>query len=84
MAKLSKKKKETFVDDGRVIAPMNVEGMPGYRPEQGLEAGPKGEGSTETLDRQQTRWAMGGALVAGLVVAGVMSLGIIVVVLLFL
>ena len=27
-----KVKKDTFEDDGRTIAPMNLEGMPGYRP----------------------------------------------------
>ena len=27
-----REKKEKFVDDGRVIAPMNVEGMPWYTP----------------------------------------------------
>ena len=28
------KKRKEFIDDGRVIAPMNVEGMPWYAPEK--------------------------------------------------
>lgn len=43
MAKKNKEKKEKFVDDGRVIAPMNVDGMPWYDPRQ-----PKTDGEEST------------------------------------
>lgn len=77
-----KKKKEKFVDDGRVIASMNVEGMPGYRPEEAFFEGQAVQQPKETLTGEQTRWAIGGAILAGLVVVGVMSVGIIAVALL--
>lgn len=65
-------KKKPFADDGRVIAPMNVAGMPGYR-----ETPMPYKGGAAGLDRRQFRFAMMGALGAGLTVAGVISAGII-------
>ena len=51
MVVIAKKKRVEFIDDGRVIAPMNVEGMPWYAPKRasppaggGDDAGP-GEGA---------------------------------------
>lgn len=60
-------------DDGRVIASMNVEGMPWY---EGAPVMPSGT-SGETLDRRQTRFAIMGALKASLLIAGVFSAGLI-------
>ena len=60
-------------DDGRVIAPMNVEGMPWY---EGTPVTPSGSAG-ETLDRRQTRYAIMGALKASLLIAGVFSAGLI-------
>ena len=60
-------------DDGRVIAPMNVEGMPWYEGTPMMPSGSAGE----TLDRRQTRFAIIGALKASLLIAGVFSAGLI-------
>ena len=58
-------------DDGRVIANMNVEGMPWHRPES-----PEGESSERIqLSPAEARAAMWGALKAALLVAGVFILG---------
>ena len=58
-------------DDGRVIADMNVEGMPWHRPEA-----PDGEGGEPVqLSPAEARAAMWGALKAALLVAGVFILG---------
>ncbi len=42
-----KKKRQPFVDDGRTIAEMNIDGMPWYRPDRGKkvkeEAKPTGK-----------------------------------------
>jgi hypothetical protein len=65
-------KKQPFSDDGRVIAPMNIEGMPGYR-----EGALPSRCGAAGLDRRQFRFAMMGALGAGLTVAGVISAAII-------
>lgn len=61
-------------DDGRVIADMNVEGMPWYSPEK-----PQGRSSAhpDMLDSIQTRIATWGALKAALAVCTVFSIGII-------
>lgn len=59
-------------DDGRTIAPMNVEGMPWYTPKQ-----LQGSTGGSVLDKRQARPAMWGALAAGLTVVGVISVGII-------
>lgn len=55
-------------DDGRVIANMNVEGMPWYTPAQ-----PEATGSGMMLSKQEARIAMWGALRAGLTIAAVFS-----------
>ncbi len=66
-------------DDGRTIASMNVEGMPWYTPER-----PDLPPQTETnaaykdgLNRKQMRMYTASALKAGLLVALVMSLGMV-------
>ena len=63
-------------DDGRTIAPMNVEGMPWYTP--GREGAPEGEGRRPIpLTREESRVFTWGALKAALLVAGVMCLGLV-------
>ena len=63
-------------DDGRTIAPMNVEGMPWYTPER--EGAPEGEGRRPIpLTREESRVFTWGALKAALLVAGVMCLGLV-------
>ena len=63
-------------DDGRTIAPMNVEGMPWYTPER--EDAPEGEGRRPIpLTREESRMFTWGALKAALLVAGVMCLGLV-------
>ena len=69
-------RKKTYPDDdGRVIAPMNVEGMPWYAPEE--EKPFPGYVPGSTLDKQQTRFAVWGALKAALLVTAGFSAGII-------
>lgn len=66
------KKREQFQDEGQVIAPMNVEGMPWYhkvRPESGP--------SRTFVAGRELRSAMLGAVAASLAVVGVISAGII-------
>ncbi len=66
------KKRRDFVDDGRVVAPMNVEGMPWHG--AALTEGSQG---TAQLEKHQVRYAIWGAMGAALTVAGVLSAGII-------
>ena len=66
------KKKKEFLDDGHVIAPMNVEGMPWYS--EGWVQSTQNAGQ---LDRRQFRSAMLGAVGAALTVAGILSAAII-------
>lgn len=71
---MKKKEKVTYIDDGRTIANMNVDGMPWYnpkRPEKKEESGvPK-----YTPDRKETLAIMGGVLKAAMLVALVFVLG---------
>ena len=60
-------------DDGRVIASMNVEGMPWYAPSSAAS----GAGSASVLSKQEARYAMWGALRAALTIFSVLSAGII-------
>ncbi len=66
-----KKKKTTYVDDGRTIANMNVEGMPWYHPEKD-EKVPKT--SSYEPDAKETLAIMGGILKAAMLVAGIFVL----------
>ena len=70
------KKREAFLDEGQVIASMNVEGMPWYS-----KAKPEGEPSQTRLAGRELRSAMLGAVAASLAVVGVISAGIILLVL---
>lgn len=46
------KKKEKFVDDGRTIANMNVEGMPWYHPEKGDSIRENGDPAKNNAPKQ--------------------------------
>lgn len=70
---MKRNRKQLPGDDGRVIAPMNVEGMPWYEKAPAMTANISGE----TLDKRQTRYAIIGALKASLLLAGVFSAGLI-------
>lgn len=72
---MAKKRKTYEDDDGRVIANMNVDGMPWYirdnRPQVQRPAGNSGE----KLTKEEERVMLWGAMKAGLLVAGVFILG---------
>lgn len=61
-------------DDGHVIAPMNVEGMPWHKPERRETAG--GAPPSAPLSGSESRWMIWGALKAALVVFAVFAAGI--------
>jgi hypothetical protein len=67
-------KKKYADDDGRVIAPMNVEGMPWYR-ERPPEVPPREQ--KEQLTRAQTARVIWNATLAGIVVALAFSAGLV-------
>ena len=70
---MAKRKREYDDDDGRVIADMNVDGMPWYSPKPNFPGEPKAEGKAPRdqeplkLTREEKRAIYGGALKAGLV-----------------
>ena len=63
-------------DDGHVVADMNVEGMPWYKPDDDRPAYPEGY-KPDMLDKQQARMATWGAFKAAMLICAVFSLGII-------
>lgn len=62
-------------DDGRTVAPMNVEGMPWHSPGAPSPGAPDGAAAPEPLSRAQTRVAAWGVLKAALLVAAVFAGG---------
>ena len=68
---MARKKKVYDDDDGRVIANMNVGGMPWYTGDNKR----KGGESEIDLTKGETRAIVAGAMKAGLLVAGVFLLG---------
>lgn len=60
------KKKPKLVDDGRVIADMSFEGTNLERADQTRKS--SGKDNVEQLDRRQTKYAIWGALLAGLLI----------------
>ena len=62
-------------DDGRTIAPMNVEGMPWYTPER--PGSWETTGGEDDWSRRELRFFTWGALKAALLVVGVMCVGLI-------
>jgi len=77
-----KKNKNRADDDGRVIAPMNIEGMPWHgtsaecgQPCERREQNPANQPEEqEPLTKRQFRSALKGALAAALLICGVMGL----------
>ena len=59
----------SFEDDGRVVAPMNVEGMPWHTPKNPFTT--EGSQDKQPLTREEERLYRGAALKAGLMIAGV-------------
>ena len=81
---MTRRKSNLPEDDGRTIVNMNVEGMPWYTPDTpdmprtGGGMGEEGaKRSREPLTREESRMFTWGALKAALLVAGVMSLGLV-------
>jgi len=69
-------------DDGRVIANMNVDGMPWYQRSQHQirrNSAPQGESGSDYSDltREETREIVKGAMKAGLLIAGVFILAML-------
>ena len=70
---MAKKRKTYDDDDGRVIANMNVDGMPWY-----VDMAKKKQertGDDLELTKEEMRYTMWGALKAGLLIAGVFVVG---------
>ena len=70
---MARKRKTYDDDDGRVIANMNVDGMPWY-----LEAAHKKQEQSRSeleLTKEETKAVIWGAVKAGLLIAGVFVLG---------
>lgn len=69
-----RKKKEYDDDDGRVISPMNIDGMPWYTEKKSIFGGKKKDNEQKSIDdvpltRSERRAMMGGVFAASLVVA---------------
>lgn len=67
------KKKNTFEDDGRTIANMNVEGMPWYTEKKERKETPESE--PIELNKQEKRAMMGGIMKATMLVTLVFGIG---------
>lgn len=67
------KRKTHPEDDGRVIANMNVDGMPWYLDDARKKQ--SGDGKKPELSNEETRYVIWGAIKAGLLIAGVFILG---------
>ncbi len=80
-----RKRKEAFEDDGRVIAPMNVEGMPWYV--KGQQGGAPASNQPDYLSpkerRQENRLIMWGVMKAALLVGLVFIIGYALILLVF-
>ena len=69
-----KKKREKFVDDGRTVANMNVEGMPWYdRKTEELKKMNASQSELPTLDRKGRLALMWGGIAAGLLIGAVFA-----------
>lgn len=65
---MARKKKSKFVDDGRTIADMNVEGMPWYTPEEKKKQ-PEEEAFNQKLTRKEMFAMLRGILGAAMLIA---------------
>lgn len=71
--KRNKEKKEKFVDDGRTIANMNVEGMPWYNPSKDIANSKSAQDFTDLTPREKRammRGILGAALLVGAIFIG--------------
>ena len=66
---MAKKKKVYDDDDGRVIANMNIDGMPWYMDAE-RKAKRKSESNFDDLSKKETRALVFGVMKAGLLIAG--------------
>lgn len=74
---MKKKKKEKFIDDGRVVAPMNVDGMPWYT--EGKN--PSADKNWKEMESKEMTFGeklamMRGVLAAALLVLSVFGIGL--------
>ena len=90
--KKEEKKKKEFEDDGRVIAPMNVDGMPWYDGRKTSDRGKKSENDADDFNyknlppeekklyRKQTRAIIWGILryIIPLILVGVAIFGVVI------
>ncbi|MHB8961588.1 MAG: hypothetical protein ACYC5K_00325 [Saccharofermentanales bacterium] len=77
---MKKKQKKKFEDDGRVIADMSFEGTPWENTPRSSgrnKTAPPSAGSSEPLDTKQTLRAIGGALLAALMIGLVFVVGLL-------
>lgn len=73
---LERKQRPVEDDDGHVIAPMNVEGMPWYRPEpqeNPTRSAASGSGGQSDLSREERRLVVWGAVRTGLLIFSVFA-----------
>lgn len=70
---MAKQRKTYDDDDGRVIANMNVDGMPWFV--ESARKKQESSGSELDLNKEETKYVIWGAMKAGLLIAGVFILG---------
>lgn len=66
---MKKNKKQKFIDDGRTIADMNVEGMPWYNPVSNKAGTDASKSELTSLSGKETAAMIKGVMAAALLVA---------------
>lgn len=75
---MAKQRKRYDDDDGRVIASMNVDGMPWYQLSQRFEHNKREQASDfSDLTKEETREIVKGAMKASLLIAGIFILAML-------
>ena len=75
---MAKQRKRYDDDDGRVIASMNVDGMPWYQRSQRFERNKREQASDfSDLTKEETRELVKGAMKASLLIAGIFILAML-------
>ncbi len=75
---MAKQRKRYDDDDGRVIASMNVDGMPWYQRSERFERKKRAQASDfSDLTKEETREILKGAMKAALLIAGVFILAML-------
>ena len=75
---MAKQRKRYDDDDGRVIASMNVDGMPWYQRSQLFERNKREQASDfSDLTKEETREIVKGAMKASLLIAGIFILAML-------